>query len=62
MFKKIAAWLKPSEAEIAEAKRIAQTARDIEHGHPHEHADGVIHAHDHQHADHDHDHDHDHGD
>jgi hypothetical protein len=58
MFEKLMAWFKPTKAEQKEAQRLAQYARDLEHGHTHEHVDGIVHTHDHRHGDHEHDHDH----
>ncbi len=58
MLKKLMAWFGPTKIEREEAQRLAQRARNLEHGHTHEHADGIVHTHDHAHGDHEHDHDH----
>ncbi len=58
MFEKLGAWFKPTEAEREQARLLAEQARNAEHGHTHEHVDGIVHTHDHGHGDHDHDHEH----
>jgi hypothetical protein len=62
MFARFSRWLEDLKTQRDAAadvlSRSSQVAPDREHGHAHEHFDGIVHEHGHGHGDHDHRHDH----
>jgi hypothetical protein len=59
MFDKVSGWFKKLMADREAALHALKHAESVEHGHVHDHIDGIVHTHQHGHGDHEHDHTHD---